>query len=258
MSVALQVVWYKRDLRVRDHRPLAEAARTGSPLLALYVYEPEIIGAEDFDSSHLVFINQSLAELDARLRGVGGRLTTRVGRLPEVFDELRSRGTAASPGCGATRKLAMPRLTPVTGASARVVSSARCRLDTRFPQHGVFRPHPDREGWAARWTARMSAADHARARPSFPPIPAIDAGHLRTPAELGLPGEQPAISPNPAARPRPGGCSDSFLETRGVDYRRAMSAPGTAWNACSRLSPYLAFGCLSIRETFQIGQGAPA
>ena len=30
-----------------------------------------------------------------------------------------------------------------------------------------------------------------------------------------------------------------------------MSAPGNAWNACSRLSPYLTFGCLSIRETFQ-------
>ena len=60
MSAALQVVWFKRDLRIRDHRPLYEAARTGGPLLALYVYEPEIVRADDFDPSHLVFINQSL------------------------------------------------------------------------------------------------------------------------------------------------------------------------------------------------------
>ena len=75
---------------MEDHRPLYEAARTRAPLVALYVYEPEIFEAEDFDPSHLTFINQSLTELDARLRAVGGRLTCRVGRLPDVFDQLRA------------------------------------------------------------------------------------------------------------------------------------------------------------------------
>ena len=33
------VVWFKRDLRVIDHRPLAEASRLG-PVLPLYIAEP--------------------------------------------------------------------------------------------------------------------------------------------------------------------------------------------------------------------------
>ena len=40
----MHVVWFKRDLRVRDHAPLAEAARAGR-VLPLYVFEPEVIGA---------------------------------------------------------------------------------------------------------------------------------------------------------------------------------------------------------------------
>ncbi|MEM8913473.1 MAG: deoxyribodipyrimidine photo-lyase, partial [Planctomycetota bacterium] len=63
----MQVVWFKRDLRVDDHWPLTKAASAGR-CLWLYVYEPELIRSEEFDASHLQFINQSLQELDRRLR----------------------------------------------------------------------------------------------------------------------------------------------------------------------------------------------
>ena len=38
---ALQIVWFKRDLRIVDHRPLAAAAERGL-VLPLYVVEPEL------------------------------------------------------------------------------------------------------------------------------------------------------------------------------------------------------------------------
>ena len=31
-----------------------------------------------------------------------------------------------------------------------------------------------------------------------------------------------------------------------------MSSPVTAYTSCSRLSPYITFGCVSIKEVFQI------
>ncbi|MEM7751107.1 MAG: FAD-binding domain-containing protein, partial [Pseudomonadota bacterium] len=43
----------------------------------------------------------------------------------------------------------------------------------------------------------------------------------------------------------------SLLETRGEHYRSEMSSPITAENACSRLSPYLAWGAISMREVAQ-------
>ncbi|MFN7290623.1 MAG: FAD-binding domain-containing protein, partial [Pirellula sp.] len=44
---------------------------------------------------------------------------------------------------------------------------------------------------------------------------------------------------------------DSFLHRRGRNYRSDMSSPILAESGCSRISPYLAFGCLSIREVYQ-------
>ena len=57
-----ELVWYKRDLRVSDHSPLVAAAKRG-PVLCLYIYETDVIGAEDFSSRHLLFINDSLAHI---------------------------------------------------------------------------------------------------------------------------------------------------------------------------------------------------
>ena len=83
----IQLVWFKRDLRVSDHRPLCEAARRG-PCLCLYVFEPDVIGAEDYDACHLAFVNESLAELRSNLRHVGGELVIRRGEVPQVFAEI--------------------------------------------------------------------------------------------------------------------------------------------------------------------------
>ena len=44
---------------------------------------------------------------------------------------------------------------------------------------------------------------------------------------------------------------ESFLETRGQRYRKEMSSPVTAFESCSRVSPYLSWGCLSVREVYQ-------
>ena len=73
-----ELVWFKRDLRVADHSPLVAAARRG-PVLCLYIYEPDIMAAEDFARRHLLFINDSLRDLDAALRERGTRLLTRSG-----------------------------------------------------------------------------------------------------------------------------------------------------------------------------------
>ena len=229
-----------------DHRPLFEAVRTGAPVLALYVYEPEIFRAEDFDSSHLVFINQSLAELDARLRAVGGRLTCRVGRLPDVFDQLHAEHGIARLWSHEESGNAL------SHARDRRVKAWCCAQGvpwTEIPQHGVFRPHPSRDGWAERWTARMSEPI-APAPSELCVVPSVEPGRIQTPANLGLPASTKDLA-------QPGGEShgrrllQTFLERRGVDYRRAKSAPKPAWTACSRLSPYLTFGCVSMRQAYQ-------
>jgi deoxyribodipyrimidine photo-lyase len=42
-----------------------------------------------------------------------------------------------------------------------------------------------------------------------------------------------------------------FLQHKVEGYERTISSPITAWDGCSRLSPYLAYGCVSSREVIR-------
>ena len=42
-----------------------------------------------------------------------------------------------------------------------------------------------------------------------------------------------------------------FLQHRASRYQRSMSSPNKAFTGCSRLSAYLTWGCLSMREVLQ-------
>mmetsp|Transcript_40886 Transcript_40886/g.97871 ORF Transcript_40886/g.97871 Transcript_40886/m.97871 type:complete len:720 (+) Transcript_40886:258-2417(+) len=44
---------------------------------------------------------------------------------------------------------------------------------------------------------------------------------------------------------------DSFLQERGSKFSQDISSPNTSWNSCSRLSPYLTFGHISLRHVMK-------
>ena len=243
--MAIQVVWLKRDLRLRDHAPLAAAARAGRVLL-LYVDEPQLLHSAEFDSSQLQFQRECLSEMDTQLAPLGGYVARRTGNVLEVLDELRERhGVAGLWSHAETGNQLTYRRDQQVAAWARSHAIPWSEL----PQTGVIRRLKSRDGWAARWNAFMSrAASELPERIEF--AREVPRGRELEFAELGLP---------PSAKPlaQRGGEThahallESFLEQRGVDYRRAMSSPVSGWDGCSRLSPYLAWGAISLREVHQ-------
>jgi len=80
----MNVVWFKRDLRISDHLPLLTASENGE-VLGIYIYEPEVIGQCDFDAIHLQFINESLIELRQRFAELGGKLAIVKGNALPIF-----------------------------------------------------------------------------------------------------------------------------------------------------------------------------
>ncbi len=54
----INLVWYKKDLRLEDHKPLREAIEERKPLLMLHVFEPTIISAPYSDLRHFRFIKE--------------------------------------------------------------------------------------------------------------------------------------------------------------------------------------------------------
>jgi deoxyribodipyrimidine photo-lyase len=239
MDRPTQVVWFKRDLRTRDHRPLAEAARRG-PVLPLYVAEPSVVDAPDFAPRHWTLIRESLIELRARLADLGQPLVVRIGAMPDVLATLRDR-------VGDLRLWAHEE----TGNGVTFDRDTRvrrwCRAHdvpfTEIPHMGVVRPLPDRDGWADRWEEQMT-------QPLIDPPDTlrpvdVDPGPIPTHAALDL-------APCTAALQKAGPSAahdvlNSFLFQRGRTYRGNLSSPLTAQRRCSRISIHLAYGTISMR-----------
>ena len=234
------LVWFKRDLRLRDHAALTAAAACDSAA-GLYVIEPEWLASPEFDGQHLAFTLACLAELRAGLAARGLPLLVRIGTLPQVFDDLRCEFAF-------THLLSHEETGPGWTYARDKHVAAWCRAQgvrwREWPQTGVVRPLKSRNGWAARWAARMNAAEL--------PAPAGFAGaalalaDLPTPASLGLSPHGKSLQA--AGETAAWAVLDDFTQGRARGYRRALSSPLTAEGGCSRLSPHLAFGTVSMRS----------
>ena len=75
MKESIIIVWYKRDLRMSDHRPLTEAleqgAQKGIGVIGLYSFETRVTSAPDFSHFHRHFLEDALLELKDSLEAIG-------------------------------------------------------------------------------------------------------------------------------------------------------------------------------------------
>ncbi len=239
------VVWFKKDLRVLDHPPLVEASQRG-PVVACYLLEPSLLGAPDADALHWNFARQALEELADALALRGAPLLVLHGEAVECFAHLREslgfKRLWSHEETGNTLTYRRDRAVAVWSQNEGISWQ-------EYPNNAVVRALRNRDTWSAEWNRRM--------RPEPLDAPA-KLGKWRGPAlPLGALPPADALKLTPFAERTPtvqkGGTSaglrrlDAFLNGRGRDYSKRMSSPATAWSSCSRLSPYLTHGCVSMR-----------
>ena len=239
-----QIVWFKRDLRLEDHAPLAAAAASG-PVLALYVIEPDLWTQPDSSSRHWQFIRETLIDLSQSLQSYGGELCIRSGEITHVFELFRQRL--------GDFELHSHEETGNAWSYARDLRLADwCRTRgikwNEYPANGVIRRLGDRDRWAAKRNARMQKALVTLPNTiSFAPLDSRI--HLEPLPEVS----DPRFGPS-TPRVQRGGRSealkvlDSFLSDRSERYMTTISKPGVSARHCSRLSTHIAYGTLSVRE----------
>ncbi|WP_269532863.1 cryptochrome/deoxyribodipyrimidine photo-lyase family protein [Chitinimonas sp. BJYL2] len=241
----LHVVWFKRDLRVRDHWPLYRAMQAGQ-VIALYGEEPALRALPDFSDRHRLFIDQSLAELAHDLSRLGVPLFRWAGEVVDALQVLRA--------CHPLAGLWSHEETGNLASYARDRAVGRWCRDQgvpwqEIPQFGVVRRLASRDDWHAHWSAFMASPIAPLPPPQATPLLVLhddtrwqrvqpQAARLETAAQPG--GRRAAV-----------GVLTDFLTARCQQYRGGISSPLRAPTACSRLSPYLAWGNLSVREVLQ-------
>ncbi|BCM23847.1 cryptochrome/deoxyribodipyrimidine photo-lyase family protein [Methyloradius palustris] len=242
MTAPVQIVWFKRDLRVTDHAPLAQACLAG-PVLPIFAWEPTVWVGDDYVAQHQAFARECLQELRQQLATLGLTLIEWPLGIIDALQDIRQRQQIAGlwsheeTGNGATFDI------------DRLVASW-CKAHQvnwhEIPQHGVVRRLKNRNVWNANWERQMQQA--------VAMLPTnINAGPVIQISQIGQPIAAGTDKPN---RQHGGTVAASklfegFLQGRAANYRRGMSSPLTATKNCSRLSPYLAWGVLSMREVVQ-------
>jgi len=237
----MDIVWFKKDLRVIDHKPLSMAAAHG-PVVPLYIIEPALWGEPDAARRHYDFLRESLEQLDLALDALGQPLIIRTGAAVDVLETLRQQTgfnrlwsheeTGNGWSYARDRKVkAWARTNNVTWHEVR--------------QNGVLRGPHNRDRWAAAWHKEMFQP----VTPAPPELASVSVTGDALPdaQQLDL-GDDDCPGRQTGGRAAALDLLDSFLTDRGAHYRRQMSSPVTAAEACSRLSPHLAFGTLSVRE----------
>jgi deoxyribodipyrimidine photo-lyase len=244
MSVPSTLVWFKRDLRVHDHAPLV-AAQSFAAALGLYVIEPEWLASPDCDAMHVDFALACVTELRQDLAKRGLPLVVRVGNAEKILTELRAQFHF-------THLLSHEETGSGWSYQRDLAVGAWCKKEQivwqEFTQTGVIRALASRNSWAQKWQARMSAPLAVLSQP-LAGHSGIDLGDIPDLSSLGLSMHSKTLQAAGERAARQ--CLRSFLQGRGRDYRKAISSPLSAQDGCSRLSPHLAFGTLSMRTLHQ-------
>jgi len=236
--VQVAIVLFNRDLRVHDNPALTAALEVAETVLPLFVLD-DAIGASRYGAAanRRAFLLQSLADLDASLRKLGGALDVRRGEV--VAETVR-----AARDVGATTVF----------ASADVSAYARERerrlaeeLDLRLTNGSFVVPAGEvtplgNDHYQVFSPYHRAWADVPMGVPE--PVPAA----IRLP-----PGVEPGVAPAPEAGALAPGGEHAGVDRARLWVRSHLDEYGSgghdaiAADATSRLSPYLHFGCISAR-----------
>ncbi|PHS63572.1 MAG: deoxyribodipyrimidine photolyase [Thalassobium sp.] len=263
----LHLVWLKRDLRLYDHAALTAAINAvhqqGGRLALLYVIEPGVWSQPDSSLRQWQFVREALFDLQQQL-AQDAALWCLPGDMPDVLQRLWQQQQAK----GQSFSLYSHEETGNLFSYRRDLAVGQwCRKHQitwhEFAQFGVrrasrSRPH-SRDDWAAHWAAFMEQTQHAMPLLSecpWLPCPLPDALPVTAlPTNLGY-DQTPCPGRQPGGRSAALALLSSFLHSRGRFYRGSLGSPLTAEHHASRLSPYLAWGCLSVREVLQAVRAA--
>jgi deoxyribodipyrimidine photo-lyase len=242
----VQVIWLKRDLRWVDHAPIQHASISGEPVVFIYVFDAYLRESCTFSNRHGQFILETLTDLNAFLSKFGLRILILEGEMTQILQYVLDT-------CGAFTLLSHEETGEWISFQRDLDVKKWCRnhgvIWREFPQFGVKRGRKNRVDWAADWDAHMEQ-----------PIASIDWEQLHlaeplTHLEKAFPlswefTKEPGIAQQ-GGRTKGLAYLKSFLDTRCLNYSRFISKPELSRMSCSRLSPYLAWGALSMREVVQ-------
>lgn len=241
------IVWFRRDLRISDHLPLARAAARGQ-VIPVFVLDRALLFHPETAVARVAFMLDCLRSLDADLRSLGGRLIVRSGDpvtvLPQILRETEAEGIYAY--IDYERIYGRSRDANLNQA----LESQNLRIRWFEPTAGIgeLLRYPDyRKLWYREMTEAMVPT------PSRIVVPEETLSEtIPDLKQLGLLPDRKVIPPAGTKAARK--LLNQFIQEKTDRYYWQLSLPSA--EATSGLSPHIKFGVISIRECFQVARTA--
>ena len=252
LSNHLNIVWLKRDLRTFDHEPLFHAENENENYILIYLFEPTLLAQPDSALRHQQFIYHSILDINSILRKVNRSVHTFYADAKDVFAYLTERYTinkVFSYQENGTR---------ISWNRDKEVSTILKKNGVKwlqFENQAVKRGITNRIGWDNQWyqfahselvTNTYSESNFILEKMPFQYLPKALKEQLDYPSQFQPAGQTFALK-----------YLNSFVKERGINYSKHISSPMLSRQSCSRLSVYLAWGNISIRQAFQIIKNGP-
>ncbi|MCP9770966.1 deoxyribodipyrimidine photolyase [Lacihabitans sp. LS3-19] len=241
----INIVWIKRDIRIQDHEPICLAISQNIPFLIIYFFELSLISGQDTSLRHLQFQYHSILDFNKQSETSGMKIEIFQAEASIVFEFLNQHfdiQTIFSYRESGTLPTWQRDKWVAKFCKKNKIIWQECQRD------GILRGIKNRENWDKKWIYAMSADILVPSKTNL----CLDLEH-----DFGLKKdllESLKDYPKefqPAGETKAWEYLHSFVAGRGHQYHRLISKPLASRKSCSRLSPFLAWGNISLRQVYQ-------
>ncbi len=245
----INIVWLKRDLRFTDHQPLFCAQQESFPILLIYCFEPSVIAYEDSDVRHWRFVYESLQEMQEKLKSINAEIYIFNNETEIILNEIQKNFTIRTIF---SHQEIGNKITFDRDLKIKSFCKKNKIIWNEYQTNGIIRKLKSRKDWQQRWKQKMLES------PAIIDISTLNILKLNEDFYKSIKGNN--LSKDITTRNKnfqQGGEKlawrylENFIKERSVNYSKHISKPALSRKSCSRLSPYLAYGNISMRMVYR-------
>ncbi len=84
----INIVWFRRDLRLKDNTALIKASKSQFPILPLFIFDEDILTHLETNDSRVTFIYETLQKLNESLKESESSFCVKHGKVLEIWKQL--------------------------------------------------------------------------------------------------------------------------------------------------------------------------
>ena len=234
-----KILWFRHDLRIEDNLAINTACKDGE-VLPIFIYDKNYWELETSSSYHLKFTQDSLEELNQNFKGqFNSKIHIFYGDTLKILDELINKYKFEEIY---SNQIFRNQYTLDLDQKCKSLFKEKNVLWHQGQQFGIQLENRKRNFWSSQWNNFIDLNPvKAQINCNFLKVDTPSLDQIKTKeidgTNIQKGGRKQALS-----------LLQSFLEQRSENYQKEMSSPVTGEVACSRLSPHITYGTISLRE----------